>query len=308
MTGIPRRGTRLTFFLLLTMLSLALPAVTGCSGAAADRAGEKGPGAGSLDGGGITVFAASSLSEAFSDMADAYQSRHPGVEVVLNFDGSQRLRTQLEHGARADVFASADWDQMEAVEAAGLTSSPPASFASNRLIFLVYSGTGGARGESPENSPAAAVDPLRQRLEYLAEPGRKVVLGQPEVPIGRYTEAMLARMEDDPKFGRGLVDGVRANLVSREPNVRAIVQKVVLGEADAGVAYRSDALLHYDSQETGAWDLPDSVNVTAHYPIAALTGGGESARFIEFVLSEEGQRILRDHGFGPPSDAGSGNH
>ncbi len=290
------------------MLSLALPAVTGCSGAAADRAGERGAGAGSPDSGDITVFAASSLSDAFGDMADAYRSRYPGVEVALNFDGSQRLRTQLEHGARADVFASADWEELEAVQAAGLTNSQPASFASNRLVFLVYSGTESEQGGNAANSGSSAVDPLRQRLEYLAEPGRKVVLGQPEVPIGRYTEAMLGRMADDPRFGRDLVDGVRANLVSREPNVRAIVQKVALGEADAGIAYRSDALLHDDSPAVSAWDLPDQVNVTAHYPIAALTGRGEADRFIEFVLSEEGQRILRDHGFGPPPDSGSGNH
>ena len=246
----------------------------------------------------ITVFAAASLTDAFNAIAREYQLQHPGSEVVLNFDGSQRLRTQLEHGARADVFASADWDQMAVVESIGLTASPPVNFASNRLVFLVYDGTGGETGAGPLRSDGRPATTILGKLEPLATPGMKIVLGQPQVPIGRYTEQLLEAIETSPALGQELANGMRANVVSREGNVRAIVQKVGLGEADAGVVYSSDATLV--SAEVTVLELPESINVNAHYPIAALTRKQEVSEFIDFVLSEQGQQILRDYDFGPP--------
>ena len=189
----------------------------------------------------ITVFAAASLTEAFNAIAREYQSLHPDSEVVLNFDGSQRLRTQLEHGARADVFASADWDQMEAVVDLGLTSSPAVNFASNRLAILAFAGSAGNLDIATLDTNTMQQPAFRIQLEALARPETKIVLGQGEVPIGRYTEKLLENIEAAPHLGQQMAKGLRANVVSREANVRAIVQKVNLGEADAGVVYSSNA-------------------------------------------------------------------
>lgn len=250
----------------------------------------------------VTVFAAASLTEAFTAIAREYRSLHPASEVVLIFDGSQRLRTQLEHGAQADIFASADWDQMAEVEALGLTVAPPVNFASNRLAVLVYTGSRG--GLNPEefgtytHSPAA----FWTYLEPLATPGTRIVLGQPEVPIGRYTEEMLEKVAAHSDLGPKLEERVLANVVSREASIRGIVQKVNLGEADAGVVYSSDARMTRGAVRV--LELPDSINVAAHYPIAAMTHESGSAAFLDFVLSQSGQEILRNYGFGPPLDTG----
>lgn len=253
----------------------------------------------------LTVFAAASLTDAFDAIAREYRLQHPGSEVVLNFDGSQRLRTQLEYGARADVFAAADWDQMDAVETLGLTASCPVNFASNRLVIMGYIGSGGYLDTETFESQKLSLPEFRGILEPLARPGTKIVLGQEKVPIGRYTEQLLENFEADAAFGQQLVDGMRENVVSREGSVRAIVQKVNLGEADAGVVYSSDA--REVSARVSVLYLPDSINVTAHYPIAALTRAQGASSFVDFVLSEQGQQILRNYSFGPPSSVAGTN-
>lgn len=282
------------------MLALGLIGfmVMGCGATESQRPSSHSGSPGGAEESTITVFAAASLADAFSAIAAAYESEHPESEVVLNFDGSQRLRTQLEHGARADVFASADREQMSAVESRGLAASPPVNFAGNRLVLLVYAGDSSMVEENPSATAPLSIEEYRQRLEELAGPDTKIVLGQPVVPIGAYTERMLENMAEEPGLGRQLADGLRANVVSREASVRAIVQKVNLGEADAGVVYLSDASVV--STEVRILRLPDSINVTAHYPIAALTNSPGASVFVDFVLSEPGQQILRDYGFGPP--------
>ncbi len=281
---------------MLLALGLAVLALTACGASETSRpSGRAGNQAGS---GAITVFAAASLTDAFNAIAREFQSRHPGGEVVLNFDGSQRLRTQLEHGAVADIFASADREQMYAIEALGLTASPPVNFASNHLVILGYAGPGGNLAPEffgPGTSPSA----FGNRLETLARPGTKIVVGQPAVPIGRYTGQMLENVAAVPGLGKELVDELLANVVSREASVRGIVQKVNLGEADAGVVYSSDARMN--PAGNGFLTPPDSVNVTAHYPIAPLTRSEGASMFIDFVLSDQGQRILHNYGFGPPA-------
>ena len=233
----------------------------------------------------LTIFAAASLTQAFGEMAAAFEEAHPGTAVTVNFDGSQRLRTQLEHGAQADAFAAADWEQMDAVRRAGLTAGPAVDFAGNRMVFLV-------------RRDGAAVS-----RQDLAAPGVKIVLALPEAPAGRYSRRVLARMGDHPDFGPAWAAGVAANVVSEEPNVRSVAQKVALGEADAGITYRTDALPDYTAQRVRVLPIPEEVNLTARYPIAALreTSRPELARaFINFVLSVEGQAILERHGFDPP--------
>ncbi len=287
-------------FLLFLALGLVAFVATGCGEGDGQRSTNQSGNPPSTEESVITVFAAASLTEAFNAIATEFRLAYPESELILNFDGSQRLRTQLEHGAQADVFASADWDQMEAVESLGLTASPPINFASNRLIILGYIGSGGNLNPEAFSSYSLSEDTLRGNLEPLAAPGMKIVLGQPQVPIGRYTEQLLEAIESSPALGQELADGIRANVVSREGNVRAIVQKVDLGEVDAGVVYSSDAT--QVSAGVTVLELPESINVNAHYPIAALTRKPGVSEFVGFVVSERGQLILRDYDFGPPLD------
>ena len=232
----------------------------------------------------LVVFAASSLTDAFRDAAAAFEAENPGVRITLNFDGSQRLRTQLEHGARADLFASADWQQMDILVEAGLVNGEPVKFTSNRLAVVVY--------------PGFRQDPT---LADLTGPGSKVLIAQETVPAGYYSRTMLANLQGDPAFARDYADQVLANVVSEEANVRNVAQKVALGEADVGIVYQTDAAAPGISQNVLVLTIPEALNVIAAYPIANLRNSTQQdlARlFIEYLMAEEGQQVLRDHGFG----------
>ncbi len=249
----------------------------------------------------LTVFAAASLTESFQQLADAFEKDFPGGSVAFHFAGSQRLRTQLEHGARADVFASADWRQMEAVEASSLLLGQPADFATNRLVVVL------AAGPNPESSQgrekgSPARDELGQPegLEYLAKPGVKLVLAAPEAPAGAYARQAIEALGDGPGLGTSYPKRVMDNLVSQETNVRHVLQKVSLGEADAGIVYQTDAGAGYAGR-VRMIPIPDQFNITALYPIAVLkdTSQPELAQsFVQFVLGQRGQEILESHGFG----------
>jgi molybdate transport system substrate-binding protein len=221
----------------------------------------------------VTVFAAASLTEAFTRIADEYGELH-GVEVRLSFGPSDGLATQIKEGAPADVFASASPEWMDAVASdPGVTDR--ADFARNVLVVIV-----------PAGDPAGVVT-----LHDLGKPGIKLVLAAEGVPVGDYAREMLANAE--------IADEALANVVSNEDDVKGVVQKVALGEADAGIAYRTDvtASVAGDLQTV---DVPDDVNVVAVYPIAALAGASEHARgFVEYVLGP-GQETLRAAGFLPP--------
>ena len=234
----------------------------------------------------LTVFAAASLTQAFTQMADAFEQAHPGTAVTVNFDGSQRLRTQLEHGAQADLFASADSEQMDALLQSGLIAGQPADFAANQIVFLVNKDFG----------PATRQD--------LAAPGVSIVLALPQAPAGRYSRAVIAQMRNHLEYGPTWTDGILSNLVSEEPNVRSVAQKVALGEADAGITYRTDALPAYTAQRVNVLPIPEAVDVTARYPIAILRESPQpqlAQAFINFVLSPDGQAILERNGFDPPA-------
>ena len=227
----------------------------------------------------LTVSAASSLTEAFEDVAAAFEARHDGVEVLLNLAGSSTLSTQIVQGAPFDVFASADVAQMRVVEEAGLLAAGPQRFAGNRLIVI-----------------AAPDGPVRT-LEDLAGDGVQLVLAGPEVPVGAYARRALAAM--DARYGAGFEDAVLGNLVSEEPNVRLVAAKVRLGEADAAIVYATDAVA---APEARVIDLPAGASVIADYEIAVLDGSTRpqlARAFVDLVLSDEGRRILRSHGFTP---------
>ena len=250
--------------------------------------------------GDLTVFAATSLAEAFTEVAAAFEEAHPGVSVTFNFAGSQQLRTQLEHGARADVFASADHRQMDAAIASRLLLGEPVNFASNRLVLIVPTSS------SPQPSPVGGeeVDQPVQSLRGLAQEGVKLVLALSEVPVGGYARAAIQRMGADPQFGPSYAERVLASVVSEETNVRHVAQKVALGEADAGIIYLTDATAAYLASRVEVIPIPQRFNVIASYPIAQLkdTRHPELAKeFIRFVQSSQGQEILQKHGFGPAS-------
>ena len=235
----------------------------------------------------ITVFAAASLNDAFQDIAREFEAEHRGVEVRLNFAGSQRLRSQLEFGAAADVFASANELQMSLAENAGLLRGNSQTFASAPMAVIVSSNSGIGS------------------LNELAAPGVKLVLAHESVPAGQYSRRMLARLSGT-EFGLGgdFVERVLARVVSEETSVKFVEQKVVLGQADAGIVYRPGALTAVATGAARKLPLPpEASEVRADYPIAVLRESSSpewAARFIEFVLAQRAQDILAGYGFGSP--------
>ena len=229
----------------------------------------------------IVVFAASSLTDAFSELGVRFQEAHPGTRVTFSFGASSQLRSQLTQGARADVFASADPPQIEAASAAGVLVGPPRVFARNRLVVIV-----------PKGNPGQMT-----AFQDVGREGLKLVSAQPSVPIGQYTEALLDRASADPAFGTDFKARVERNIVSREDNVRQVVAKIQLGEADAAIVYATDALANVDRVP-----VPDRLQMLATYPIAVARGanraGGES--FVAYVLSPAGAAVLARWGFLPP--------
>ena len=231
----------------------------------------------------LNVFAAASLTDAFSEIGKDFEAAYPGTTVTFNFAGSQALRTQIEEGAPADVFASANKTEMDTLVAeAFVMPGTPQVFLNNKLVVIL-----------PANNTAGLT-----RLEDLATPGVKLVLAAEEVPVGKYARQALDQMNSG--FGSDFKDQVLANVVSNEDNVRQVVAKVQLGEADAGIVYTSDAVA---APELKTIEIPPESNVIAQYPIAVLTQSANSdlgITFIEYVLSSEGQGILQKWGFASP--------
>ena len=245
----------------------------------------------SCGGGGesLRVFAASSLMGAFTEVANAFEAENPGVAVKLDFGGSQRMRSQIELGARGDIFASADSVHMDALVAADLVSGTPVDFASNSLVVLAMS-------QGPVDT-----------IADLAKPGVKVVLANSNVPVGAYTREVLENLSQDPTYGLGssFKDNVLANLASGEPNVNSAFQKVVLGVVDAGIVYETETLLALEAETRNIHfiPIPTAANVKVDYPIAVLAEAAKpelADSFVKFVLSDRGRTLLRRHGFKSP--------
>lgn len=228
----------------------------------------------------LTVYAAASLTDAFTEIGKAFESANPNVTVTFNFGGSQNLRTQIEQGAPADVFASANLKEMEALTSQALVAES-LIFLTNQLTVIL-----------PEINPANI-----NSLEDLGKPGIKLVLAAEEVPAGRYSREVLENL--NAQFGVDFSKRVLANVVSNEDNIRQAVTKVQLGEADASIVYISDAVA---VPELHSIEIPAEFNVIAEYPIAPLANSADSETaqaFIDFVLSPEGQAILKKWGFTP---------
>jgi len=230
----------------------------------------------------LTVFAAASLTEAFTQIGKDFEATHPGVTVVFNFAGSQQLAQQLALGAPADVFASANPNQMDAaIQAGRIASGTHQTFARNWLVVIF-----------PKDNPAQI-----RELKDLARPGLRFVLAAKEVPAGQYALEFLNKAAQDAAFGSSFKTEVLNNVVSYEENVRAVLSKVALGEADAGIVYASDA---GRSDAIGRLDIPDALNTLAVYPIASIADSAHTSLaqdFIGWVLGRQGQAVLVEYGF-----------
>ena len=217
----------------------------------------------------ITVFAAASLTEAFGELAAAFEAEHPGVRVRLSFAGSATLRTQVLEGAPADVFASASPDEVAALDAAELVVEEHA-LATNTLVI------------------ATGQDGI-ETFEELTLPGLRLVLAAENVPAGRYARESLALA------GTDFAERVLANVRSNETNVRATLAKVELGEADAAIVYTSDLRAADAGIRTIA--IPERFQVAAEYRIALLSESDAARAFVAFATSPQGMATLARHGF-----------
>ena len=230
----------------------------------------------------LTVYAAASLTNAFTEIGTAFEASHSGVTIVFNFGGSQNLRTQIEQGALADVFAAANTKEMDTLISQNIVEAgAPKIFLTNQLVVIL-----------PKANPARLAS-----LEDLSKPGLKLVLAAEEVPAGRYARQILNNL--NTLFGGDYKDKVLANVVSNEDNIRQAVTKVQLGEADASIVYVSDAIAVPELQKI---EIPADMNVIADYPIAPLAGSANSDlanEFIDYILSPDGQATLKKWGFTP---------
>ncbi len=231
----------------------------------------------------LTVLAAASLREPFEAARSRFEAGRPGLKVALSFGGSAQLAAQLAHGAPADVFASADEAQMAAAVAAGRVAPGAVRiFARNRLVIAAAAG-------GPVQAPAD-----------LARPRVRVVMADGAVPAGRYAHAFLDRAA--LAYGYAYKHRVLANVVSYEADVRAVLAKVQLGEADAGFVYATDLAAARRGAVVGVV-IPEALNPEARYAAAPVEGAAhaEAAEaFVGYLLSDEGQAALRQAGFLPP--------
>ncbi len=241
-------------------------AVSACGGSSSSRSVE------------LHVYAASSLTEAFRDLEPLFEAAHPDVDVRLTFAGSQVLRLQIEQGADADVYASANPEHMDALVAENLVREGEV-FAHNELAVIV-----------PAADPAG--------IDSFADlpKATRIVLGTENVPVGRYARESL-NLAEERRFGAGFEESVMAHVVSEETNVRLARAKVELGEADAAMVYLTDAV---GSDRLRVIPIPEDVNVRADYLIGVVRRSGHVARaedWIDLVTSPEGRRVLAARGF-----------
>lgn len=231
----------------------------------------------------LIVFAAASLTDAFEEIAEGFEAANPGVDVLYNFAGSSDLAAQLNAGAPADVFASANNSQMQAARDGGRIGAAPRTFVKNRLVLIM-----------PSDNPAGIAT-----LRDLADAAPSIVIAAEGVPVRSYTDTLLERLAADPAYGETYREAVYANVVSEEPNVRQVAAKVALGEADAGFVYFSDITPDI-ADAVIAVAIPDFLNTIATYPIAITddTANPELAQaFVDYVLSDAGQDTLEAWNF-----------
>lgn len=240
-----------------------------------------GPGASGAAGPPLTLFAAASLRAPIEEAARRFEMSHPGLVIQISFASSTALRTQLEQGARADVFLSADTANAERLVAAGLAARPATIFARTRLAVVV-----------PIDDPAGIVSP-----RDLARPGIKLIAAGEGVPITGYADRLLDALVGQAGYPAGFQEAVLANVVSREVDVRAVLTKVELGEGDAGIVYATDALL---SKRVRSVPIPPEANIDVSYAgvvLGAAARADVARSFLAWLAGPEGQAMLGSFGF-----------
>ncbi len=232
----------------------------------------------------LTVFGAASLKGALEKAKAAYEIANPGTTITLSTDSSSALETQIEQGAPADLFLSADTTNPKKLVDAGLADGAAVTFAGNKLTIIV-----------PADDRAGIVTPAD-----LAKPGIKIIAAGDEVPITRYATQLVDNLAREPGYPADFAAAYGANVASREDNVRAIVGKIELGEGDAGIVYMTDAR---SSTKVKTVDVPESSNVPATYAGVVVTASRHAAAaraFLEWFAGPDGQAILGGFGFLPP--------
>lgn len=233
----------------------------------------------------LTVYAAASLRDSMAAARTAYEATVPGVIVTVATDASSTLRTQIEQGAPADVFLSADQTNPTKLVDGGLADGPAVDFARNELAIIV-----------PLDNPAAIASPAD-----LARPGIKVIAAGDEVPITTYADRAIANLAALAGYPTDFAAGYSANVVSREENVKVVVGKIELGEGDAAIVYATDAKA---STKVGSVGIPPGANVTATYAGVVVKASAQldaAHAFLEWLAGPDGVAILGDFGFEPPA-------
>ncbi|MER6780571.1 MULTISPECIES: molybdate ABC transporter substrate-binding protein [unclassified Streptomyces] len=264
--------TRRSTFAAALTAALLVPALAACGSSDTKNAKDTGAAASpsasaSAEPANLTVLAASSLTDVFKTAGAAYEKAHPGTKVTFSFAGSQELAAQVKQGAPADALVTADTKTMDGLKT---ETNDPAVIAKNRLVIAAGKG-----------------NPFKvDELKDLADSKIKVVLAAPEVPVGRYSKQILDAQK------------IEVKPVSQEANVRAVLSKVELGEADAGLVYKTDTIKSGD--KVAVVDIPDAENAVASYPAATLKSSKNSeaaAAFVAWLSTPEAQKILQDAGF-----------
>jgi molybdate transport system substrate-binding protein len=233
----------------------------------------------------LTIYAASSLSGALSAAKTAYTTANPGTILTISTDASSALETQIEQGAPADLFLSADTTNPKKLVDGGFTVGPAVDFAGNKLTVIV-----------PSSNPAKIATPAD-----LAKSGVKVIAAGDAVPITKYADMLVDNLAAQPGYPANFAAAYGANIVSREDNVKAVVAKLELGEGDAAIVYFTDAKA---SSKVGTVDVPDAANVLATYAGVVLKSSPDptaAKQFLDWFAGPDGQAILAGFGFLPPT-------
>jgi molybdate transport system substrate-binding protein len=267
--------------LALLLLALAI-ASSGCGGSGGGSGGSGG-GGGEKQGGTLTIFAASSLTDAFGQLGNTFEKQNPGTTVKASYGASSDLLAQIQQGAPADVFASAAEEEMDSAVKDDLVDGKPVIFVKNREVIMV-----------PKDNPANI-----NSLEDMSKPDIKLVLAAKDVPAADYAVEILGKA--DKEYGSGFKQDVLSNVVSREADVRASVNRVVVGDADATFGYASDYTPDIRNK-VKVIPIPPNLNIIATYPIAALKDAKDPAiakKWVDLVTSSEGQKVLEKWNFEP---------
>lgn len=277
---VPRR--RVSYAVFLVLLGCFGFLLAGCGGTGS-ASGKSGSSTGRSSGGTLNVFAAASLTDAFGELEKTFEKQNPGVKVRATFAGSSTVLAQIQQGAPADVFASADEAKMKKAEKSALISGKPKVFVKNREVIVV-----------PKDNPAGI-----KNLRQLSRPGTKLVLAEDGVPAAEYAKDILKNANSE--YGSGFEKKVLSNVVSRESDVRAAVNRVAVGDADATFGYASDVTPDIKNK-VRVVEIPENLNVTATYPIAVLKNSNNkdlARKWVRLVTSKKGQSVLAKWGFEP---------